>query len=74
MIGAAFGPWLLDRFRITHAVARGLALGTISHGQGTAQAASEGEFTGAIAGVAMGLGAICTALAAPSLVPLLVGS
>jgi putative effector of murein hydrolase len=73
MIGAAFGPWLLDRFRIKQPVARGLALGTISHGQGTAQAATEGEFTGAIAGVAMGLGAICTALAAPHLVPLIAG-
>jgi putative effector of murein hydrolase len=50
---------------------RGLALGTISHVQGTAQAAIEGELTGAVAGVAMGLGAICTSVAAPYLVPLL---
>jgi len=71
MIGASFGPWLMDRLGITHPVSRGLALGTISHGQGTAQAASEGELSGAIAGVAMGLGAVCTALAAPWLVPLL---
>jgi predicted murein hydrolase (TIGR00659 family) len=72
MIGAAFGPWLLDRARITHPLSRGLALGTISHGQGTAQAATESEFAGAVAGVAMGLGAICTSLAAPYLVPLLI--
>lgn len=72
MIGAAFGPWLLDRARITHPLSRGLALGTISHGQGTAQAVTESEFAGAIAGVAMGLGAICTSLAAPYLVPLLI--
>src|SRR5580700_1462768 len=72
MIGAAFGPWLLDRARITHPLSRGLALGTISHGQGTAQAATESEFAGAVAGVAMGLGAICTSLAAPYLIPLLV--
>ena len=71
MIGASFGPWLMDRLGITHPVSRGLALGTISHGQGTAQAASEGELSGAIAGVAMGLGAVCTALAAPWLVPFL---
>ncbi len=32
MIGAAFGPWLMNRFRIAHPVSRGLALGTISHG------------------------------------------
>jgi putative effector of murein hydrolase len=71
MIGAALGPWLLDRARITHPLSRGLALGTISHGQGAAQAASEGEFAGAVAGVAMGFGAIVTALAAPYVVPLL---
>jgi predicted murein hydrolase (TIGR00659 family) len=70
MIGASFGPWLMDRLRITHPVSRGLALGTISHGQGTAQAATEGELSGAVAGVAMGLGAICTSLAAPWIVPL----
>ena len=52
-------------------LARGLALGTVSHGQGTAQAATESELSGAIAGVAMGLGAICTSLAAPWIVPLL---
>lgn len=69
--GAAFGPWLLDRCRIASPLARGLALGTISHGIGTAQAATENELAGAVAGVAMGLGAVCTALAAPYIVPLL---
>jgi len=73
MIGASFGPWLMDRLDITHPVSRGLALGTISHGQGTAQAASESELSGAVAAVAMGLGAICTSLAAPWLIPLFVG-
>lgn len=72
MIGASFGPWLMDRLGITHPVSRGLALGTIAHGQGTAQAASEGELSGAVAGVAMGLGAVCTSLAAPWVIPLLV--
>jgi putative effector of murein hydrolase len=71
VIGAALGPWLMDRIGITHPVARGLALGTISHGIGTAQAVSESELAGAAAGVAMGLGAVCTALAAPYVVPLL---
>ena len=70
MLGASFGPWLMDRLRITHPVSRGLALGAVSHGQGTAQAATESELSGAIAGVAMGLGAICTSLAAPWIVPL----
>jgi predicted murein hydrolase (TIGR00659 family) len=65
MIGASFGPWLMDRLAITNPISRGLALGTISHGQGTAQAATESELSGAIAAVAMGLGAVCTSLAAP---------
>lgn len=73
MIGAAFGPWLMDHCLITHPAARGLAFGTISHSIGTAQAATESEFTGAVAGVAIGLGAACTAVAAPYLVPFLAG-
>lgn len=72
MIGASFGPWLMDRLGITSPISRGLALGTISHGQGTAQAASENELSGAIGGVAMALGAVCTSLAAPWIVPILV--
>jgi predicted murein hydrolase (TIGR00659 family) len=70
MLGASFGPWLMDRVGIVHPIARGLALGTISHGQGTAQAATENELSGAVAGVAMGLGAVCTSLAAPGILPL----
>ena len=71
MIGASFGPWLMDRLTITNPISRGLALGTISHGQGTAQAATESELSGAIAGVAMGLGAVCTSLVAPWIVRVL---
>jgi predicted murein hydrolase (TIGR00659 family) len=71
MIGASFGPWLMDRLAITNPISRGLALGTISHGQGTAQAATESELTGAIAAVAMGLGAVCTSMATPWIVPVL---
>jgi predicted murein hydrolase (TIGR00659 family) len=71
MIGASLGPWLLDRLAITNPISRGLALGAISHGQGTAQAATESELSGAIAGVAMGLGAVCTSLAAPWIVAVL---
>jgi putative effector of murein hydrolase len=63
----------MNRASITHPVSRGLALGTISHGQGTAEAIVEGELSGAVAGVAMALGAVCTSLAAPYIVPLLVG-
>lgn len=71
MIGAMLGPWLMTAAGIHHPLARGLALGTISHGQGTAQAVIEGELQGAAAGIAMGLAAVFTSIIAPVLVPLL---
>jgi putative effector of murein hydrolase len=67
MIGTMLGPWLMDRSGIRHPLARGLALGTISHGQGTAQALSEGELQGAIAGISMGVAAVLTSVALPPL-------
>lgn len=71
MIGAMLGPWLMTVVGIHDPLSRGLALGTISHGQGTAQAVSEGELQGAAAGIAMGLAAVFTACIAPLVVPLL---
>jgi putative effector of murein hydrolase len=71
MMGAAIGPWFLDRLRVTDPVARGVAFGTISHGIGTAQAAAESEVSGAIAGAAIGVAGVMTALLAPQILPLL---
>ena len=71
MIGTMFGQWLMDRTGIAHPLARGLALGTISHGQGTAQAIAEGELQGAIAGIATGVTAVLTSLALPSAIRLI---
>ncbi len=67
MTSAMLGPWLMDVLRIRAPLARGLALGTIAHGQGTAQAIIEGELQGAVAGVAMGLAAVFTSVVAPPL-------
>lgn len=67
MIGAMIGPWLLDRIGVHHPVARGLSFGAMAHGQGIAQAGTESELSGAIAGIAMGLSAIFCSLVAPSL-------
>ena len=67
MAGTMLGPWLMDRAGIRHPLARGLALGTISHGQGTAQALLEGEQQGAIAGIAMGAAAVLTSIVLPML-------
>lgn len=66
-MGAALGPWLMDRLGVDDPFARGLSLGTVSHGQGTAQAAIEGPLQGASASIAMAL----SALAASFTVPLL---
>jgi putative effector of murein hydrolase len=71
MIGAMLGPWLMNKIGIHSPLARGLALGAISHGQGTAQAISEGDVQGAAAGVATILAAILIASVAPLLVPIL---
>jgi len=68
MIGTTFGQWLMDRAGIADPLARGIALGTISHGQGTAQAVAEGELQGAIAGIAMGVTAMLTSIALPTLI------
>jgi putative effector of murein hydrolase len=68
MIGAMVGPVLLDKAGISSPIARGLALGTISHGQGTARAAQESEISGAIAGIAVGLAAVFMSLVAPRVI------
>ncbi|HYK73248.1 MAG TPA: LrgB family protein [Pseudoneobacillus sp.] len=65
MIGSMMGPWMMNFFNITNPLSRGLALGTISHGIGTAEAATEGELQGAISGVAMAISAIFTSIIAP---------
>lgn len=67
--GAVAGPWILDRLRITDARARGLAMGTASHGIGTARALLENQTAGAFSGLAMGLNGVVTAI----LVPILAG-
>jgi predicted murein hydrolase (TIGR00659 family) len=70
MIGSILGPTLLSALKVRNPVARGLALGTVSHGQGTAVALMEGETAGAMGGVAMAIAAVCTALIAPYYLPL----
>lgn len=64
-LGSLIGGWLMNLARVRNPVARGLALGTVSHGQGTATALMEGERQGAMAGLAMILAGILTAAFAP---------
>jgi putative effector of murein hydrolase len=70
-LGAMFGPSLLTRCRVTDPVARGIALGTTSHGQGTAAALLEGETAGAMSSLAMAGSAVFTAAVAPAYIPAL---
>jgi predicted murein hydrolase (TIGR00659 family) len=70
-LGSVFGGTLLTWAGIKDPVARGLALGTGAHGQGTAMAFMEGEREGSMAGLAMTLAGITTATMAPLMVRLL---
>lgn len=69
MFGAMFGPRLLNLLHVHHPFARGLSIGTISHGIGTAEAVREGEMQGAVAGASMGIAAILTSLIIPMIIP-----
>jgi putative effector of murein hydrolase len=71
MCGAMLGPWLMDILKIAAPFPRGLAIGTIAHGIGTAEAVREGELQGAVSGPAMGLAAIITSLIIPDVLPAL---
>ena len=65
VLGAMIGPPILNLLRIKDWPARGLAIGTASHGIGTARAVQINEVAGAFSGLAMGLNALATALLLP---------
>lgn len=67
--GAVIGPWLLTVVGVTDPRARGLAMGTASHGIGTARALQEGQTEGAFAGLAMGLTGLVISVAITVLIP-----
>ena len=67
ILGAATGPWLLDKLRITNPMARGLAMGTAAHGIGTGRAIYMGDVAAAFSGLAMGLNGLATTILLPAL-------
>ncbi len=67
-LGSLVGTWALTVFGIQNPMARGLALGTVSHAQGTAAAMMEGEQQGAMGGLALILAGILTAAFSPLVV------
>ncbi|GAC1427057.1 MAG: LrgB family protein [Candidatus Velthaea sp.] len=60
--GAIIGPGLLTRLGVRDSLARGIALGSISHGIGTAQAATESDVAAAASSMAMCLVALAIGL------------
>jgi len=65
IVGAMLGPLLLNLLRVRDWQARGFAIGTASHGIGTARALQVNEVAGAFSGLAMGLNAIATSILLP---------
>lgn len=70
VFGNAFGPFLLKKLGIKSKIAIGTALGTTSHGIGTARAFEEGKLPGVYSGLAMCVNGIITALLTPYLLEL----
>jgi predicted murein hydrolase (TIGR00659 family) len=73
VVGAAFGPLLMDLLRVRDWRARGIAIGTAAHGLGTARALMVNATAGAFAGLAMGFNALATSLLLPLLWRVFVG-
>lgn len=62
LLGALVLPPLLTRLGVRHPLARGLAIGSVAHGVGTARAREEGETAGAASSIGMGLAALLVTL------------
>lgn len=67
IVGAMLGPLVLNLMGISDWSVRGLAIGTASHGIGTARALQVDPVAGAFSGLAMGLNALATAILLPLL-------
>ena len=67
LFGGVAGPSILRLFGIRNPVAVGAAMGSASHGIGTARALEEGAVQGAVSGLCMGLMGVATAIVAPLL-------
>jgi predicted murein hydrolase (TIGR00659 family) len=71
VVGAVVGPVVMRLLGIGRGIAFGYALGTASHGIGTARALEQGELEGAASSLALCLNGIATAVLAPWVVRLI---
>lgn len=65
IIGTSFGPEIMDLMKIKDKVARGIAMGSMSHAVGTARAFKESEIEGSMSSLAMALAGTLVAVLAP---------
>lgn len=65
IVAAMVAPRVLTLLRIRDPRARGVAVGAVSHGIGTARMLEESQVEGAFSGLAMGLTAVVTCLMIP---------
>lgn len=63
--GAILATWTLNLIGVKDWRARGLAVGTVAHGIGTARAFQVSDVAGAFAGLAMGVNGLLTAIVFP---------
>jgi len=71
ILGAMFGPEILNLLKIRNEIARGLAIGAAAHALGTTRAIQESQLQGAISGAAIGLVGLSTSILAPLLLAII---
>jgi len=71
ILGGILGPEILKLMRIKNEVAKGIALGSMSHAIGTVRAFKEGEVEGAMSSLAMAIAGTLTAILSPTFVLLI---
>ena len=64
ILGNCMAPFLCRLFRVTHPVAKGIAIGTSSHALGTSRAIELGEVEGAMSGLSIAVAGLMTVAAA----------
>lgn len=71
LVGSMFAEPILKLTKITHPIARGVALGTSAHAVGTAKALELGETEGAMSGLSIAVAGLLTIIGASVFAPLL---